>query len=163
MTSTILVLSCCENVKGMSATQLLNFLVIFQLCCHLFSVFKLTKKQICCSTCSLMGWCFTLWLEFVSAVSIKWSFYKVHLNCMLTFLSVLTIKLRGKKLNMYCFSLSYCLCQFVTGTGKSQFLKFSAKLSNRSVITTGLGSTSAGLTVTAVKDGGNMHAALFTA
>ncbi|XP_042007045.1 probable DNA helicase MCM9 [Salvia splendens] len=40
------------------------------------------------------------------------------------------------------------------GTGKSQFLKYSAKLSNRSVITTGLGSTSAGLTVTAVKDGG---------
>ncbi|CAL9222808.1 unnamed protein product [Arabidopsis halleri] len=39
-------------------------------------------------------------------------------------------------------------------TGKSQFLKFAAKLSNRAVITTGLGSTSAGLTVTAVKDGG---------
>ncbi|KAJ1958489.1 DNA helicase mcm9 [Linderina pennispora] len=39
------------------------------------------------------------------------------------------------------------------GTAKSQFLKYAAQLVPRSVLTTGIGSSSAGLTVTAVKDG----------
>lgn len=40
------------------------------------------------------------------------------------------------------------------GCGKSQFLRYAAKLVPRSVHTTGIGSTSAGLTCTAVKDSG---------
>ncbi|KAJ3206028.1 DNA helicase mcm9 [Dinochytrium kinnereticum] len=40
------------------------------------------------------------------------------------------------------------------GTGKSQFLRYASLLSSRAILTTGIGSTSAGLTVSAVKDSG---------
>lgn len=38
--------------------------------------------------------------------------------------------------------------------GKSQLMKYAAKLSQRFVVTTGKGSSAAGLTVAAVKEGG---------
>lgn len=40
------------------------------------------------------------------------------------------------------------------GTGKSQFLRYATLVAPRTIFTTGIGSTSAGLTVTAVKDSG---------
>jgi len=55
---------------------------------------------------------------------------------------------------------SHCLIIGDPGLGKSQLLKYCAKVSQRAVHTTGIGTTSAGLTVTAQRDSGQCQSNL---
>ncbi len=76
--------------------------------------------------------------------------FAVKLAVLLTLIGGVSREVRGHRIR----GQSHLLLIGDPGTGKSQFLRFAAKLSPRSVTTTGVGTTSAGLTCTAVKDSG---------
>ncbi|KND05144.1 uncharacterized protein SPPG_08879 [Spizellomyces punctatus DAOM BR117] len=76
--------------------------------------------------------------------------YIVKLAIMLVLIGGVEMHQSGMKIRGDC----HILLVGDPGTGKSQFLRYASRVSPRSVLTTGIGSTNAGLTCAAVKDSG---------
>lgn len=77
--------------------------------------------------------------------------YLVKLSVLLCIIGGVSIPIQGSHIR----GQPHILLVGSPGCGKSQILKYAASLVERSVLTTGVGSTSAGLTVTAVKESGS--------
>lgn len=76
--------------------------------------------------------------------------YVVKLAIMLVLIGGVEMNQGGMKIRGDC----HILLVGDPGTGKSQFLRYASKVSPRSILTTGIGSTNAGLTCAAIKDSG---------
>ena len=77
--------------------------------------------------------------------------FEIKLAILLTIIGGITRSINNIRVRGQC----HLLLIGEPGTGKSQFLKFAQSLSHRSVFTNGIGSSSAGLTVSCIKEAGD--------